>query len=94
MKEIREDLAKRMDDYVRALERLRLPEYLRYLDDRGRFVRTQFVAGLLRGAGMAIGFTILGAIILLALQRLAQQNLPIIGNFLVQLVEFVQYRLE
>jgi len=94
MKEWNEEMAKRMNDYLDALERLRLPEYIRYLDDRKRFIRTQLVAGLLRGVGMAIGFTLLGAVIVLILQRLAQQNLPLIGNFLVEVVEFVQKRLE
>lgn len=94
MKEWNEELAKRMNDYLDALERLKLPEYIRYLDDRKRFIRTQLVAGLLRGVGMAIGFTLLGAVIVLILQRLAQQNLPLIGNFLVEVVEFVQKRLE
>lgn len=94
MKEWNEEMAKRMNDYMDALERLKLPEYIRYLDDRKRFIRTQLVAGLLRGVGMAIGFTLLGAVIVLILQRLAQQNLPLIGNFLVEVVEFVQKRLE
>lgn len=94
MKEWTEEMSKRMSDYLDALERLRLPEYLRYLDDRKRFIRTQVTAGILRGIGMAIGFTILGAVIVLVLQRLAQQNLPLIGDFLVQVVELVQKRLE
>ena len=94
MKEWNTELAKRMEEYLAALERMRLPDYLRYLDDRKRFIRTQFLAGLLRGAGMAVGFTLLGAVIVLILQRLAQQNLPIIGNFLVEIVEFVQRRME
>lgn len=94
MKEWNTEMAKRMEEYLAALERMRLPDYLRYLDDRKRFIRTQFLAGLLRGAGMAVGFTLLGAIIVLILQRLAQQNLPIIGNFLVEIVEFVQRRME
>ncbi len=94
MKEWDTEVAKRMEEYLAQLERLRLPDYLRYLEDRKRFIRTQFVAGLLRGAGMAVGFTLLGAVIVLILQRLAQQNLPIIGNFLVEVVEFVQRRLE
>lgn len=94
MKEWDTEVTKRMEEYLAQLERLRLPDYLRYLEDRKRFIRTQFVAGLLRGAGMAVGFTLLGAVIVLILQRLAQQNLPIIGNFLVEVVEFVQRRLE
>ena len=94
MKEWNTEMAKRMEEYLAALERMRLPDYLRYLDDRKRFIRTQFLAGLLRGAGMAVGFTLLGAVIVLILQRLAQQNLPIIGNCLVEIVEFVQRRME
>ena len=94
MKEWNTEMAKRMEEYLAALERMRLPDYLRYLDDRKHFIRTQFLAGLLRGAGMAVGFTLLGAVIVLILQRLAQQNLPIIGNFLVEIVEFVQRRME
>lgn len=94
MKEWNTEMAKRMEEYLAALERMRLPDYLRYLDDRKRFISTQFLAGLLRGAGMAVGFTLLGAVIVLILQRLAQQNLPIIGNFLVEIVEFVQRRME
>ncbi len=57
-------------------------------------MRTQFLLGLARGMGTAVGFTVLGAVLLVILQRLAQQNLPIIGNFLVEIVTFVQSRLE
>ena len=38
---------------------------------------------------MAVGFSILGAIILIALQRLAAHNLPLIGGFLKELLEMV-----
>ncbi len=94
MKEWTRAMAKRMDDYLLALERLRLPEYLAYVEDRRRLMRTQFLLGLARGMGTAVGFTVLGAVLLVILQRLAQQNLPIIGNFLVEIVTFVQSRLE
>lgn len=57
-------------------------------------IRVQLLLGLARGVGTAVGFTILGALLLLVLQRLAQQNLPVIGNFLADIVTFVQNRLE
>ena len=44
--------------------------------------------------GMAVGFTLLGAVLVILLQRLAQQNLPVIGDFLAQIVTIVQRRLE
>lgn len=94
MKDWQEDMAKKMEEYLQALERLRLPEYIRYLDDRKRMMRYQFLGGLARGMGMAVGFTLLGAVLVILLQRLAQQNLPVIGDFLAQIVTIVQRRLE
>ena len=92
MKESDTAMAKRMKEYLRALEGLQLPEYLRYVQDTRRLMRTQFIAGLFRGLGMAVGFTILGAV--LVLQALAQHNLPVIGDFLARIVAIVQSRLE
>lgn len=94
MKDWQEDMAKKMEEYLQALERLRLPEYIRYLDDHRRMMRHQFLGGLARGMGMAVGFTLLGAVLVILLQRLAQQNLPVIGDFLAQIVTIVQRRLE
>lgn len=85
---------RRMDGYLERLERLRLPEYIRYLEDRRRFMLMQFLGGVARGLGMAVGFTILGAALVLVLQGLAQRNLPVIGDFLADIVEIVQRRLE
>lgn len=87
-------MAKRMDDLLQSLERMKLAEYVQYLDDRKRLIRNQFLSGLARGAGAAVGFTILGAVFVWLLNRLALQNLPIIGDFLAQLVDIVQKRLE
>ena len=40
------------------------------------------------------GSTILGAMLVIMLQRLASRNLPVIGDFLAQIVSIVQRRLE
>ena len=85
---------RRMDGYLERLERLRLPEYVRYLEDRRRFLLMQFLGGVARGLGTAVGFTILGAVLVMVLQGLAQRNLPVIGDFLAQIVRIVQRRLE
>ena len=85
---------RRMDGYLERLERLRLPEYIRYIENRRRFMLMQFLGGLARGLGMAVGFTILGAALVLLLQGLAQRNLPVIGDFLADIVTIVQRRLE
>ena len=94
MKESSRLMAKRMEEHLRVLEQLQLTEYLRYVQDTRRLMRTQFVSGLFRGMGMAVGFTLLGAVLVVVLQALAQRNLPVIGDFLAQIVAIVQSRLE
>lgn len=87
-------MANKLDEHIATLERMHLPDYVRFLDDRRRFYRMHFVAGIIRGLGSAIGFTILGAVLVLLLQDLAQRNLPVIGDFLADIVNMVQHRLE
>lgn len=94
MKEWTVWMANKLDEHIMQLERLRLPEYIRYLEDRKRFYRMQLVGGIVRGLGTAIGFTLLGAVLVWLLQGLAQRNLPVIGDFLAEIVALVQRRLE
>ena len=94
MKEWTVWMANKLDEHIMYLERLRLPEYVRYLEDRKRYYRMQFLGGMVRGLGTAIGFTILGAVLVWLLQGLAQRNLPVIGDFLAEIVALVQHRVE
>ena len=94
MKESEGSMAKKMEEYLQRMERLGLAEYVRYAQDRRRFFGTQFLGGLARGMGMAVGFTILGAVLVILLKELAERNLPLIGDFLAQIVAVMQGRLE
>ncbi len=76
--------------WLEEMERLRLSDYLRYVDDRRRQFWNSFWFGIARGVGMAIGFTILGAILILILQDLARHNLPLIGELLDEIMHVVQ----
>ena len=60
-------MANKLDEHIAVLERMKLPEYVRYLEDHRRFYRMHFLGGILRGMGSPIGFTILGAALVLAL---------------------------
>ena len=83
-----------LDKWLAAMERLRLADYVRYVDDRKRLFWTSFSSGVARGVGMAVGFTILGAVLVLILQDLAKRNLPLIGDALAEIVGIVQTRLK
>lgn len=87
-------IVRQIDRWIASMERLRLAEYVRYVDDRKRLFWTSFWGGVARGVGMAVGFTILGAVLVLILQDLAKHNLPVIGDMLAQIVSVVQKQLK
>ena len=93
MRAIRKSPVARMHGLVKDMEKLGLGEYMAYVKNRKQLLWTNFVAGLARGLGMAIGFSVLGAIVVLLLQRLAILNLPVIGEFLAEIVRMVQHKL-
>ncbi|MCL2544885.1 MAG: DUF5665 domain-containing protein [Clostridia bacterium] len=86
-------LARRVRELCLTLEKMRLTEYMRYVNDVRRLLWINFLTGLARGFGTAVGFTVLGAIAVTVLQRVTVHNLPIIGRFLADVVRIVQENL-
>ena len=83
-----------LNELLSSLERLQLAEYIRYVNDTRRLIRAQFLGGVARGVGVAVGFTVLGAVAVMILNRLAQHNLPVIGDFIAQIATIVKRSLE
>jgi len=88
------DVKEKISQWMEATERLRLAEYIQYIDNKKRMLLNHFIGGLAHGLGMAVGFTILGAVVVLMLQDLAARNLPVIGDFLAKIVSMVQDNLK
>lgn len=65
-------------------------EYARYLYSPRRMIMSNLVAGLARGIGMALGFSLLGAAFVYFLEQLAWQNMPVIGDFIAHLIQVVE----
>ena len=72
-------------------EDLGLREYMMLTDSKRRLFLINFVAGLGKGFGQAIGFTVLAALVLYLLSTWV--DLPVIGAFIAKLINIVdQYR--
>ncbi|MDR1599033.1 MAG: DUF5665 domain-containing protein [Oscillospiraceae bacterium] len=93
MRSIRKSAAMRAQAVVKQMESLGLAEYVQYTQNIRRMFWTNFLSGMARGLGIAVGFSILGAVLITLLQRLAVENLPGIGNFLADVVRMVQRKL-
>lgn len=74
------------DTMERLAVALGMPKYY----SRRKMLQRSFLSGLARGLGMAVGFTILGALLISLLTFLASKNLPIIGEFIADIVHMVQ----
>lgn len=68
-----------------------LRDYLYYLSDTRRIIVNNFLAGLFKGMGSAVGFSLLSALIIWFITYLASRNLPIIGDFLQWIADMIKY---
>jgi len=64
------------------------------LNSPWRLLWINFISGIARGIGIAVGFAILGAILLIILQKLVALNLPVIGGIIADIVEIVQQQIK
>lgn len=80
----------KLDDISRRIQGITLAEYAEMIDSPKRMIWINFVAGLARGLGIAIGATLLAAIFLFILLRLGELNLPLIGKYIARLIKIVQ----
>lgn len=83
----------RIERLVHRLELMHLDAFLRYMHDWKRRLFFDFLSGIARGVGFSIGFSVLGALILYLLRNMALSNMPVIGQFLAQLVRIVESNL-
>ena len=88
MKEWAVWMANKMEEQLLRMEQL--SEFVAYEKNWKKRLLMQFVGGIARGLGTAVGFTLLGALVVWLLQGLVQRNLPIIGDFLTQLLNLVE----
>jgi hypothetical protein len=84
------DLRQKIEELSIHIEKLNLAEYLEVLRNPNRLIYTNFLAGIARGLGMAVGFTLLGALVVYILQHLMLLRLPLIGDFIADIVKIVQ----
>ena len=83
------DFRKQVSELALVLEKMRLAEYLAYLNNPRRLLLINFSVSLARGLGAALGASILAGIALLLLKRLVVLNLPVIGGIIAELVRVV-----
>lgn len=88
-----EVLIDKASQLMSGLEKSAIAEYMQYINNPRRVIFFNFLAGLSRGFGMAVGFTLLGAMFIYALSSVVSWNLPVIGQYIADIVKIVMQRL-
>ncbi|NLM68853.1 MAG: hypothetical protein GX177_02495 [Firmicutes bacterium] len=97
MKDVNPGLIKtliaKIEKLASAMEKASVAEYIELYRKPRRLVYLNFISGIARGFGLAVGFTAVGALFLYLLGRLAALNLPIVGEFIAEIARIVQEEL-
>jgi hypothetical protein len=87
-------LDKRLQTIATEMEHTQIADYISLLNRPWTMIWKNLLAGTARGVGIAIGFTFFAATILYVLRILGALNLPIIGDYIADIVRIVQIQLE
>jgi len=85
-------LIEQMQRLTRHLEALRIADYIELLEKPWKLITTNFIAGIARGLGFAIGTTIIFALVVEGLRRIILINIPIINDYLVEIFKIIDLR--
>ena len=79
-------------ELVDRLESMRIAEYLDLLQKPSRIIYLNFLAGVAKGFGIAVGATIVFALLIEILSRLLVLNLPVIGDFIIEIMKIIELK--
>lgn len=83
-------LNKSIDDLADTLEKGNVKDLIYLLGNKKEIIIRNLLAGIFRGVGIGIGVTLISAILVFILQKIVKLNIPIIGEYITDIVEIVQ----
>ncbi|MGE5676771.1 MAG: DUF5665 domain-containing protein [Pseudomonadota bacterium] len=84
------ELEGRVEKIALLLEKAKIGDYVNIMTKPKTLLFNNFIGGVARGFGTAIGFTLLGAVVVYLLRQAVLLNLPFIGGFIAEIVKIVQ----
>ena len=90
---IMESVDRKLNRFFNSLRFTEIAEYVQLMNAPRKLIMNNLIAGIARGVGMAIGFTVFLVTLLYVLRALGALNLPIIGDYIADIVKIVQAQL-
>ena len=83
-------LNEKIDKINKILEKSNIIEISYILGNKKEILKRNLIAGISRGVGIGIGITIVTAIIVYLLRKLIMLNIPVLGDYIADIVEIVE----
>lgn len=83
-------LLKKIDELNESLLKSNILEITTLMGNRKELLKRNLLAGISRGIGIGIGVTLITAILILLLRKLVTLNIPVIGEYIADIVDVVQ----
>lgn len=83
-------LIKKLDELNESLTKSNILEITTLIGNRKELLIRNFIAGISRGVGIGIGVTVITAILIIILQKIVTLNIPVIGEYVADIVDIVQ----
>ncbi len=90
-KSLIDKLNKSIEKLASHFEKANIQDYLKFAGNPWKVLFTNLLAGIFRGFGLAIGITVIFAVIMIILTKILSHliTLPFVGQQIAQLVEMV-----
>ncbi len=83
-------LEKAIEKLNEILQKSNITELAYILENKKELIKRNILAGIARGIGIGIGVTVITAILIILLRKIVALNIPVIGEYIADIVEIVQ----
>ncbi len=73
-----------------TLQQSNIHELAYLLGNKKEMLKRNLFAGIFRGIGIGIGVTVITAILVIIMQKIVTLNIPVIGEYISDIVEIVE----
>lgn len=87
---LEEKLNKNLEKLNYSLEKSNIFDLMELLGNKRKLFVSNFISGVSKGIGIGIGFTVLTAILIIILQKIVTLNIPVIGDYIADIVKIVE----
>ena len=87
---VEKELLESVDKLNFTLSKNNILELAELLGNRKQLLIRNLMTGIAKGVGIGIGVTIITAVLVILLQKIVTLNIPVIGEYIADIVEIVQ----